>query len=138
MSPRKLKNPETVAWGWFSKWIRLRDADDQGYVACYTCDIVKPWKELQAGHFVPQGSASILKYEPDNVRPQCVQCNMYLSANLMEYTLRLIDELGIERVEWLRGQKHKTIKRHELEYPAMIEQFKADAKHEAQERGIKL
>jgi len=38
---------------WFSKYIRLKAADANGYVQCVTCGKAIPWnKGCHAGHFV--------------------------------------------------------------------------------------
>ena len=61
--------------GWFSQWVRSKDADHAGRVACFTCGIVKPWKELDAGHFQTRVKYST-RWDEMNVKPQCKGCNM--------------------------------------------------------------
>ena len=37
----------------FSGFIRLRDADDRGYVSCITCGSIHFWKDIDCGHYIP-------------------------------------------------------------------------------------
>lgn len=60
---------------------------------------------MSGGHHSPT------RFDPDNVHAQCIQCNHYLSGNLLEYRKRLIDKIGLERVEAVeqraKMRKHK-------------------------------
>lgn len=60
----------------FSRLVRLSRADATGYVQCYTCDTVRHWKELQAGHYLSRRHHAT-RWHVNNVRPQCVGCNKY-------------------------------------------------------------
>lgn len=79
-NPPKPKKHESIsslkkkAWKVFSPYIRKRDADKNGYVACCTCGRVKHWKEGDAGHFIDGRRNSIL-YDERNVHFQCKPCN---------------------------------------------------------------
>ena len=61
---------------WFSKYVRWSEADEDGYCKCVTCGKAHHVTKLQAGHFVSR-RYGIHRWEPDNVRPQCVACNIY-------------------------------------------------------------
>lgn len=50
---------------------RLQYADKNGMVKCTTCDAVKHYKSMQAGHFLAGRGNSIL-FENNNVHPQCL------------------------------------------------------------------
>jgi hypothetical protein len=74
----------------FSKWVRMKFADVDGQVKCYTCSTIKPIAEMQNGHFVPRGTLNT-RWMPENCRPQCEKCNCYLDGNtgVFEANLRL-------------------------------------------------
>ncbi len=94
-----------------NKYIRLRDEQE----LCISCQRYCPHGE--AGHFWAQGSNGALRYNLDNIHKQCTNCNVWLSANLLEYRINLIKKIGKEKVEWL-DLHHKDIKkwtREELE-----------------------
>jgi hypothetical protein len=74
------------------------------------------WKEAHAGHFVGGRTGSVL-LNPEVIRVQCPQCNIFLHGNLGPYTLRMVDELGRSRVDELLQLRHEVKKwdRNELE-----------------------
>ncbi len=78
----------------FNAYIRQRDRDN----ACISCG---RYVMLQAGHFYSAGKHTHMRFNEDNVHGQCVQCNYYLSANLLKYRDNLIKKIGQERVERL-------------------------------------
>jgi len=100
-----INHKESAVWAMFSKFIRARDANWQGYCKCISCSTVKKWKEMEAGHFIPKGSDSALKYNEFNVNTQCNSCNTYKSGNLIEYRHGLVEKIGKENVEKLE-QSH--------------------------------
>jgi hypothetical protein len=77
----------------FSKWVRLKYADGEGVVKCYTCPTKKRVEEMQNGHFIPRANLST-RWMPENCRPQCEKCNCYLDGNtaVFEANLRLEDD----------------------------------------------
>lgn len=108
------KKIKDLAWKWFSKYIRLRDClkttGTKEYGKCYTCDRIKPFKELQAGHLVSSRCNSILLDE-EIVHAQCKRCNIELGGNYTEYTIRMTREKGIDWVEAKQNLKHITMDR---------------------------
>lgn len=87
-------------WKVFSEYIRLRDADANGYCRCISCGGVHFWKRIQAGHYVSKGVSHFLKYDENNVHAQCGRCNLN-EGNTVEYRNRLITKIGIKAVELL-------------------------------------
>ena len=62
-----------------------------------------------AGHYRARSVAPALRFHPDNVHRQCVQCNQHQHGNLIDFRIGLVKRIGIERVEWLEGQ-HEPVK----------------------------
>lgn len=60
----------------FSEFIRRKYADKEGKIKCYTCPKVLKWQELQCGHFVSRQHLAT-RYDEENVRPQCIGCNIF-------------------------------------------------------------
>ena len=60
----------------FSQYIRQKYADTNGYATCYTCGTRKHWKEMQNGHFVSRSQLAT-RFDEENVRVQCVGCNVF-------------------------------------------------------------
>lgn len=117
----ELKKNKKKAWAIFSKYIRLKGSDN-GYNKCCTCGVVKHWKELQAGHFIPGRSNSILFVE-DNVHPQCRRCN-YNEGNGPEYFAFMETVYGRERIDELRSLRHKKVKFTAFDYKAIHDEYK--------------
>ena len=84
----------------FSTYIRLKYADDNLDVQCFTCDKVLPYKKIQNGHFYSRGILS-LRYDEQNCRPQCYGCNIAQKGNYIEYYKRLEKEIGKGGMDYL-------------------------------------
>lgn len=82
-----------------SLYVRLSNADQNGYCTCYTCYKKKHRKEIQCWHGIGRGYITV-RYDLDNVRPQCWGCNAKHMGNwkTMEFKAHLIDEIWEERV----------------------------------------
>ncbi len=82
----------------FNRFIRERDKHEN----CISCG-----KHINgvrhASHYLSAGGHSNVRYHEDNVWVSCYKCNVMLSGNQVEYRKRLIDKIGIERVEWLES-----------------------------------
>ena len=105
----------------FNLWIRLRNADDNGYVRCVTCGKVDHYTQMNAGHF-EHG----LDWVEDNMHAQCVRCNKWLHGNEARYALFMIDTYGRERTEELMNWKKKSLSGQKLsksDYEEIIEKY---------------
>lgn len=90
VTPQVLKDLDKILWPLYSVYIRSKDADWRGYVACFTCGLVLEWKYMDAGHCIPKGATgSALKYDERNTKPQCKTCNQGKGGNRKEFEARL-------------------------------------------------
>lgn len=94
---------EKSLWVIFSKYIRARDADDNGYCRCISCCLTENWKKMDAGHYIAQGSSYALKYNENNVNAQCTSCNKFKSGNLINYRIGLVNKIGEKAVKNLEA-----------------------------------
>ena len=95
-----------------NQYVRLRDRFD----ACISCDKPPSWHgEWHAGHYYSRGSSSALRFNLHNNNKQCVQCNMFLSGNIGEYTPKLIKKIGQANYDQLSTQKSASTK-YNIEY----------------------
>lgn len=90
----------------FNKYIRERDKD----LPCVNCG---KFRKLQAGHFFPTSTHSILRFHEDNAHGECLQCNYFNSqSHSYGYRKEIEKRIGKDRFEMLelsarmRG-KHK-------------------------------
>lgn len=88
----------------FNRYIRIRDEGKE----CVSCGNPLLGKcnyltgsAIDASHYRSRGAASHLKFNVFNVHSACTRCNRQLSGNAVEYRIRLIDRIGLERVERL-------------------------------------
>lgn len=82
----------------FNRYIRARDYGKP----CISCGRHHQGK-WNAGHYRSVGAAPELRFTELNVHLQCEPCNSHLSGNIVEYRKRLVEKIGIEKVEWLEG-----------------------------------
>lgn len=110
----------------FSKYIRLKYSDDNGYCRCISCGKVFFWKNIQNGHYMSRRYMST-RWSEDNCRPQCVACNMFNQGNIQMYRRGLIKQIGEQRVDLVEAlARQASDKKSEFEYAAMIKDFKKE------------
>jgi hypothetical protein len=111
-SAEKKKITKSLAWDYFSLWIRHRDnwtcvlcgkTYNQGYIQ-------------QAGHVIPRGVTAI-KWAEDNVFCQCVICNGIHRHNPQIYFDWFIRRFGLDKFqEYASAEvKHRMAKHNEAE-----------------------
>jgi hypothetical protein len=114
----------------FNKYIRLRDR--LAGLPCISCGR-NHTGDNHAGHYRSVGAAPHLRFNEDNVHLQCAPCNTYLSGNAIEYRIKLIQRIGVERVEALEashGSVKYTIedaKRIKAEYKEKVKALEAQS-----------
>ena len=95
--PQLVKKAQTA----FNAYIRARDVGKP----CISCD--KPLdggaNTFDAGHYRSVGSAPHMRYVEDQVHGQCKKCNRHLSGNAVEYRKRLLERIGLERLEQIES-----------------------------------
>ena len=72
----------------FSKYIRTKAADENGFISCFICDYSFPIAESDAMHYVKRGNM-FLRYDERNVKAGCKTCNQYKGGNYIEFTRKL-------------------------------------------------
>ncbi len=104
------------AWGWCSKFIRLRDSieyckkiglsSDEGIVQCCTCPQIRQWEYMDAGHFLSRGVGgnSGVYFDERNINTQCKSCNGFQQGNVPRYYAFMLAKYGqgvIDQLKWL-------------------------------------
>lgn len=96
-----------IATKHFNLFIRNRDSKN-GYFKCISCQKVKSVDQMCAGHYLSAGNNSVFRFDELNVNGQCnAYCNMFLSGNLVNYRMGLVNKIGKENVEWLEQNAKK-------------------------------
>ena len=118
MARKTLKKQKASTWSAFSTYIRLRDAyayykthpmANFGDCACCTCGRVYPYKKLQAGHFIPGRTNSIL-FDERGVYAQCYGCNCGKQGNGVEFFRFMQKVQGESVIDELRALRNQTRK----------------------------
>lgn len=124
MIKRKTAYDELHLWPIFSKFIRLRDADANGYVKCFTCARRKHWKEGDAGHGIPRQHKAT-KYNEVNVQFQCKYCNGFQGGAREIFKENLDKKYGAGTWDKLQVASRQVCKHSKFEYDLMIDLYKS-------------
>jgi hypothetical protein len=84
--------------------IRKARSNSSGYVQCYTCGRWIPISKIHLGHCFSRKDL-LVRYNEDNVRPQCYRCNIVLRGNLEIFKDKLKEEIGNENFNRLDKKK---------------------------------
>ena len=98
---------------WFSLYIRLRDATDEGMVQCFTST----------------------RYDELN-QIQCVKCNMFEQGMQWQFGLNLDAKYGEGTAEELQYKARQTVKLSRIDYEEEISYYKNLVNKIKKEKGI--
>lgn len=77
----------------FSIYIRKRDSDVRGNVACYCCYKSIPWQEAQCMHYNSRAKMNT-RWDERNCYAGCVGCNVFLHGAYPAFTQHLLVRFG--------------------------------------------
>jgi len=86
-------------WKIFSQYIRKRDCPN-GYGTCVTCGKLKPYAEMDAGHFIGRRHKAT-KFDERNVAVQCRYCNRFNSGESWAFGQWIDQKYGAGTAETL-------------------------------------
>lgn len=111
----------------FSRYIRLRDADEHGYIRCISCGKIHHFSEMDCGHFINR-SHMATRYDEQNCNGQCRSCNRFDEGNNIGYTRGLIAKYGPQVIDLLYIKKN-TIKKWDcFELETLIAHYQKEVK----------
>lgn len=109
-----------------SKYVRIKEANSQGIVECYTCSKKDHWTKMDCGHYISRKNY-ITRWDIRNLRPQCKKCNQLLSGNIAIYEFNLNTETpGI--TEDLKLESRQLIKYTRQELKSMLIDYREKLK----------
>lgn len=109
---------------WFSLFIRLRNADSDGMVKCFTSDKIIHYKQAHAGHFISRRHMST-RWNEKNVQIQSKADNLYNQGNAPVFGKRLNERYGEGTTDLLIMQSSNTWKAGRFELAILINEYKA-------------
>lgn len=126
---------DKTLWKVFSTYIRLRDADENGFCVCITSGRRVHWTECDAGHFISARHSST-KYHEKNVNAQSRHDNRFQYGRQYEYGLAIDKKYGAGTAENLLIQSRMLCKRGKFEIETMTEYYKKQVKLLKQQKGL--
>jgi len=132
VSKAPLPKARRLAWQWFSKYIRLRDANettkDRRYSKCCTCGRIfsSSGGRIQAGHFIP-GRAGENLFDERGVHAQCKGCN-YRGGSPIKYYAFMREKYGQEVIDELYLQANQVKRWTVTELTAVTTYYKDKVK----------
>ena len=106
----------------FSQYIRRRDSQDD-MCSCSTCGVVKPIKQMQAGHFMSRGKYST-RWDETNVHAQCAGCNMWKQGQQYKMSIHIDQKYGAGTAEELMNKSNRTAKFTDSDLIELINKYK--------------
>ena len=120
---------------WFSLYIRLKDATDEGMVQCFTSGRVYHYKSIHAGHFMSRKSLST-RWDETNVQPQSAADNLFGQGEQYKFGLALDAKYGEGTAEKLQFKSRQIKKFTRVDYQDLISYYKALVENLKEEKGI--
>lgn len=93
MKSKVKKVSDAKLWKVFSEYIRLRDANEQGYCKCFTCGLIRHWKQVDCGHGIGRQHWAT-RYSEKNNHAQCKKCNGFEGGRMDVYKERVNETYG--------------------------------------------
>ena len=109
---------------WFSLYIRLREATNEGVVQCFTCGKIGHYKKLQCGHFQSRRHHAT-RWNEWNCQVQCVKCNMFEQGEQWKFGLNINAKYGEGTSKELEFLAQTTVKFSRVDYEENIRHYKA-------------
>jgi hypothetical protein len=120
---------------WFSLYIRLRDATDEGLVQCFTSGRVYHYKNIHAGHFMSRKHLST-RWCDTNVQPQSVADNLFGQGEQYKFSVALDSKYGEGTAEELELLARTIMKVSRIDYEEKISYYKNLVEKLKKEKGI--
>ena len=121
---------------WFSLFIRLREATDEGMIQCFTCGKVAHYKDgMHCGHFQSRRFLPT-RFDEENCQVQCAACNVFRYGEQYKFGLALDGKYGEGTAEELECLARTTIKIGRVDYEEKISYYKSIVENLKKELGI--
>lgn len=126
-APKSLPKLEKELDAIFSLYIRMKNASESGYCVCYTCNSPGLIKDMQCGHLLSRAKKAT-RFDEENVRVQCVSCNIFRRGNYDVFHPKIIMEIGHQAYFVLISRSKEPVKRTREWYNTMIEKYREKIK----------
>lgn len=114
---------DSKLWKVFSEYIRIRDADENGYCKCFTCGLARHWKQGDCGHGIGRQHWGT-RYNEKNNHFQCKKCNGFEGGKREIYKQRVDEKYGVGTWDLLELASRQKSKISQFEIDAMEKYYK--------------
>ena len=111
----------------FSKYIRLRDTNEDGYGQCITTGKWIHYSQADAGHFMSRRYMST-RWNEKNVNLQSRGSNRFNQGDQFKHALALDRKYGRGTAEVILSESYRTKKWSEFEISELIKYYKSECK----------
>jgi len=125
-TPRKLTPTRQLRALKDQLWELCRKITEKRYPnLCYTCGKAIEGQNRQLGHCIPSSvGGAQLRYNLDNLRWQCMACNVYHGGQGAMFIRNLVRDLGDERVDAMFALKNSFVRADRVWFNQKIEEYK--------------
>ncbi len=109
----------------FSKYIRLRDTNEDGYGTCCTCGKTFHYRDLGCGHFRKRRHLSV-RWDEENAHIQCTPCNT--EDDMAAYMIFMLNEYGVEVAQRIIDRSQARADYVKQDYEEMYQYFRGKVK----------
>ena len=113
---------------WFSKFIRLRDADEFGVITCITSGRRMHWSLCDCGHWISRAKMAV-RYDERNANAQSKQANRFQGGHFLEHGMAIDRKHGAGTREALELKAMRPCKMTEADLLFIAETYKARVKN---------
>jgi hypothetical protein len=117
-------------WDVFSQFIRQRDADENGYCKCFTCGLIRHWKQMDCGHGIGRQHWGT-RYSEKNNHAQCKKCNGFEGGKREVYKVEVDKRYGNGTWDLLELASKQRRKISQFEIDALEKYYKQKLKQAA-------
>lgn len=96
-------------WQLCRRLVKIKHKKSDGTFQCYTCPqvLLEGQNQFHTGHFISSSICSTaMRYDLENLRPQCATCNVWKGGNWVEFETHLRKD-GVD-VEALKQRNRDT------------------------------
>ena len=122
---------------WFSLYIRLREANEYGMVQCFTCGVVRGYKDgMQNGHFQSRRHHSTRWNEQKLSSTMCLRVICFGQGEQHKFAKNLNTKYGSGTADKLEALAMVTMKITRFDYEENIRYYKEKVNNLIEEKGL--
>lgn len=122
-------------WKVFSRYIRVRDADENGMISCITSGRRVHWKDADAGHFISRRHLAT-KYDERNVNAQSRHDNRFAAGEQYKHAKAIDKKWGEGTADKLLVLSRVTCKRGKFEIDVMLKHYTKEVERLMAEKNL--